>query len=209
MKEEAIAIARQGSPAIHHLWLHRAAPADTLAVLFPGRGYSCDHPLLYYATDVALHAGVDVLQLTYGFQLDGKPLAEDAYTSAAQDAKAALDACLHRHAYGRLVFISKSMGTVIAPSLAGQMPVPVSSFYLTPIPRALEGILAHPGPCISGTADPFCKPSLALQLAAAKDIDLHLLEGLDHSLDHPTDVAESLRAMEAAMGWLADFLRRG
>lgn len=208
MKKEIIAIAQQDSPTINHTWLHRKSTADTLAVLFPGRGYTCDHPLLYYATDTALQAGLDVLQLTYGFQAGPKRPIEEAYASAIADAQAALEICL-QHGYKQLVFISKSMGTAIASSLAGRMPVPVSSFYLTPISRALEGILAHPGPCISGTADPYFRPSLALQLTAAKAIDLHMLEGLDHSLNDPKDVGESLRALQAVMGWLSAFLRRG
>ena len=37
-----------------------------LAVLFPGIGYTCDKPLLYYAEKLALAYGYEVKRVVYG-----------------------------------------------------------------------------------------------------------------------------------------------
>ncbi len=39
-----------------------------LVVLFPGRNYSCDRPLLHFACSAAIQNGYDVLALEYGYQ---------------------------------------------------------------------------------------------------------------------------------------------
>ena len=43
-------------------------PAETLVVVFPGMGYTCFMPVLFYCTQAALQAGCDVLNLQYYYQ---------------------------------------------------------------------------------------------------------------------------------------------
>ena len=50
--------------------MHREQEAKTgrkLAVYFPGIGYHCDKPLLYYSRRLAAEAGYEELQLSYTF----------------------------------------------------------------------------------------------------------------------------------------------
>lgn len=52
---------------ISNLYLMHSPKANSLVVLFPGSGYSCDKPLLYYARKATLSYGCDVLSLEYGY----------------------------------------------------------------------------------------------------------------------------------------------
>lgn len=205
IKTRTISLQTTGGLELTHRHYHHQPKADTLAVLFPGAGYTSG-PLLHYALEVALQANLDVLRLRYGFQAAGNPYDDTLLPTLLGETSTALDICL-RHGYRKLVFISKSLGGMVASELAARATLPVKSFYMTPVPKALDGILRTPCVAVAGTADPFFTPSLGLQLRASDNVDLHILEGLDHSLESDADWRRGLDALAQVMGWLDDYLR--
>ena len=86
-----------------------------LAVLFPGIGYHCDKPLLYYSARLAKAAGYEVLPVPYaGFpgQVRGDAEKLRACLDLAQTQAEAMLATVDWAACGDLLFIGKSIGTV-------------------------------------------------------------------------------------------------
>ena len=61
-----------GKP-VPNLFARQRGDASTLAVLLPGQGYTARMPLFYYAEQIALERGWDVLSVDYAYP----PLAYD------------------------------------------------------------------------------------------------------------------------------------
>lgn len=86
-----------------------------LVVCFPGIGYHCDKPLLYYSRKLAACAGYDhtlLLQYTYHKDgLRGNPAAlREAFDTLYAQAEAQLSA-VDWPQYDDVLFLSKSIGT--------------------------------------------------------------------------------------------------
>ena len=86
-----------------------------LVVCFPGIGYHCDKPLLYYSRKLAACAGYDhtlLLQYTYHKDgLRGSPAAlREAFDTLYAQAEAQLSA-VDWPQYDDVLFLSKSIGT--------------------------------------------------------------------------------------------------
>ena len=87
-----------------------------LVVCFPGIGYHCDKPLLYYSRKLAACAGYDhtlLLQYTYHKDgLRGNPAAlHEAFDTLYAQVEAQLSA-VDWPQYDDVLFLSKSIGTV-------------------------------------------------------------------------------------------------
>ncbi len=100
-----------------------------LVVCFPGIGYHCDKPLLYYSRKLAATAGYDhAVLLQYTCQKDGlreNPAAPAAppFDALYTQAEAQL-AAVGWAQYDDVLFLSKSIGTAIAAAYAPKHAVP-------------------------------------------------------------------------------------
>lgn len=101
-----------------------------LAVLFPGIGYHCDKPLLYYAGKACKQRGYTVLPMPYGKLTDMDK--EAAFEKALKASRKAMKKQMPWEGKD-LLFISKSIGTVVASRLAEELDLPA------------RGLLLHPG----------------------------------------------------------------
>ena len=92
-----------------------------LVVCFPGIGYHCDKPLLYYSRKLAATAGYDhAVLLQYTCQKDGlreNPAALRAAFDALYTQAEAQLAAVGWAQYDDVLFLSKSIGTAIAAAL--------------------------------------------------------------------------------------------
>lgn len=93
-----------------------------LMILFPGIGYHCDKPILYYGKKIAVMNGyTDCISLSYSY--DGKNLRgntaemEKAFNSLYEQAEKQLNG-VEFNQYDEILFVSKSIGTVIAAAYA-------------------------------------------------------------------------------------------
>ena len=89
-----------------------------LAVIFPGVGYTCTKPLLYYTASMAAERGYEIIRLDYGQDIHtfhGRTPAE-----LEPIIKLAIKRTLPQlenvpfSEYDDIIFISKSIGTTIA-----------------------------------------------------------------------------------------------
>lgn len=126
--------------------------SDTLVVGFPGMQYSCELPLLHYACSSALENKLDVLLLEYGYQSARADLTLDQLPIVVAEAQAAIDH--FRGNYDRLIFVSKSLGTIIAGQVAERINSDaIRHIYLTPLDDTVPYIQRSSGAVIYGTAD--------------------------------------------------------
>ena len=110
--------------------------APKLAVIFPGIGYTADKPLLYYASRLARHYGYQILTVSYGTLPENvkgdHAKMKQAFELAYEQTEQALQD-IDWNSYGSILFISKSIGTVIASAYASRHNIKGKSILFTPL----------------------------------------------------------------------------
>lgn len=84
--------------------------------------------------------------------------------------------------YGSILFISKSIGTVISSAYASRHDLTVKSILFTPLAETFSFPLAG-SIAFHGTADPWAETDSIRKLAAQKDVPLFLTQNANHSLE--------------------------
>lgn len=154
-----------------------------IAVLFPGVGYHTDKPLLYYSKKLAKYLGFEIREVTYPplpSGIKGSPeKMEEAFLLARAQVEEQLDSIPFAR-YDSVVFISKSIGTALAASYAGDHALPARQIYYTPVAASFPFIetalkttsknmvpgksvkVVVPVELASSDNNTFCKPDNAL-----------------------------------------------
>src|SRR5215204_7426815 len=99
--------------AVPNQFLRPEGAIDHLSVLLPGFGYTLDMPLFYYAENLLLDRGWDVLRVEYAYNKHPEYQtlsAPERHQWLLADATAAWRAGLGQRSYGRAVLIGKSLG---------------------------------------------------------------------------------------------------
>ena len=112
------------------------------AVFFPGIGYHCDKPLLYYSRKLAQECGYEetiALSYTYdGGNIRGNEekmqQAFEALYAQAEEKLADVDF----GKYSEILFISKSVGTIIASAYAQKYKISCRQVLYTPLERTMH-----------------------------------------------------------------------
>ena len=159
--------------------------APKLAVIFPGIGYTADKPLLYYTSRLARKHGYQIQTVSYGSlpeNVKGDPKKmKQAFDLALEQTERSLGS-IDWNSYGSILFISKSIGTVISSAYASRHDLTVKSILFTPLAKTfsfpLTGSIAF-----HGTADPWAETNSIRELAAQKDVPLFLTQNANHSLE--------------------------
>jgi len=168
-------------------------------VVLPGRQYSPDGPLLFFAAQVALHHGWDVRQVWWDAAERGSVSVADEVAWVGDE----LDAALGGHD-GPALVIGKSLGTLGARRAAERG---LDAVWLTPLlnePSVAEVLLAHPAEqlVVIGEHDPYLDREVLDALPGE-----HLLVPGDHVLSVPGRPVESVRSHERVVraldAWLA------
>ncbi len=178
-----------------------------LAVLFPGIGYTCDKPLLYYGGRLAAFCGYEVKPVPYGnFEpgIKGNPKKmEEAFRSALDQAEEILKGV--NLADRELLFISKSIGTAVAAAYAIRHGLRVKSVSFTPVEQTFlyargEGIMFH------GTADPWARDSAKIHEGCERiGQRLYLVDGANHSLE-TGNIETDLCNLQTVMAQVKDYI---
>ncbi len=189
-----------------------------LAVYFPGIGYHCDKPLLYFSRKLAMEAGYEeYLNVTYTFS-GGKIRGDKQKMKETFDALYAqtLDFLkgVKWDEYDDIIFISKSIGTVIATSFAREKELKnVRQVLYTPLEYSFAGLdddkEQNPKKVISfiGTADPWSEVPRVIQIAEGVNVPIHIYEDANHSLETP-DTMRNISILEDVMEKTKEFLQR-
>lgn len=156
-----------------------------LAVIFPGIGYTADKPLLYYTGRLARQHGYQIRTVSYGSLPDNiKGNAQKmhvAFEQALEQTECSLQD-IDWDSYGEILFISKSIGTVVSAAYANRHSLSAKSILFTPLAETFSFPLSG---CIAfhGTADPWAETSSIRTLAEQKEVPLFLTENANHSLE--------------------------
>ena len=187
-------------------------PGRRLAVFFPGIGYTNDRPLLYFSRRLAAERGYDVKLLNYGgfpTGVRGDRAKMAACCRLALSQAEAMLADTDFFACDDILFVGKSVGTIVAARLAAKSPVGdrIRLVLYTP----LEDTFVYAfGPAIAftGTADPWVGSGNAIpRICRERGIPCSVLPDANHSLETGGCLAD-VRALTQIMETTARFIDR-
>ena len=205
------------SSSVPNTFFRQDSDTGHLALILPGLNYTCDMPLLYYATQIMLEAGADVVQVKYDYTQtrsgsSASTLNErfgDLQTDVTQIARIAL----MQRDYKHLTLIGKSLGTLAIPNLLkADLPLrPHSCVYLTPILNELLPIRDLIQTCprnlfVIGTGDRYFDSELISQLISPNADNFMIIDGVNHSLEYPEDSLRSLEVLDKVIRGMQNFL---
>lgn len=182
-----------------------------IAVYFPGIGYHCDKPLLYYSRRIADKLGYEnsrAVSYTYsaGNIRGNDEKMKEAYETLFSQTEAGLADIVWTE-YDEVLFISKSIGTVIAASYAEKHGLTCARHILyTPLEQTF---LFEPNHAIGfiGTADPWSSIDEITRLSTANNIPLTVYEGCNHSLECD-DTLKNIDTLKDVMQRTRDFIEK-
>ena len=158
-----------------------------LAIYFPGIGYHCDKPLLYYSRSLARELGYQECR-NISYTYEGKNIRGDqakmreAYETLFQQAEKELEE-IDWSVYDDILLVSKSIGTIIAASYVKKHGlVGVRQVLYTPLAETFS-FAPEKGLAFIGTADPWSTTGEIIQLARKNHLPLHVYDDCNHSLE--------------------------
>lgn len=179
-----------------------------LAIFFPGIGYHCDKPLLYYSRKMAYELGYETLSLSYSY--DGSNIRgneekmKEAFEALYMQAEESLKSVSFGD-YDDILFISKSVGTIIASAYAYNHNIRCRQVLYTPLKYTFD--YPNESACaFIGTADPWSNVNEVVDAANGKNIPIFVYENLNHSLEG-NDTLENISVIEEVMKQTWEFLK--
>ena len=180
-----------------------------IAVLFPGIGYTCDKPLLYYTGKLAVAKEYELVKVEYANFPSGikgnKEKMEEAFRCGLEQAEKILQNICWEE-YEDILFVSKSIGTVISSAFARQHQLSVKNILFTPLQQTFlfadeNGIVFH------GTADPWADTKDITEGCKKLNLPLSLTDGGNHSLE-TGDVLKDLENLQQIIRLLFNLLNQ-
>lgn len=174
---------------------------ERIAVVFPGMGYGKDKPLLYYAARQAKELGYEIVCTDYddmppmaGTDIEAKTAwTEAAYLMAAEQL-AGID-----WEDKEIVFIAKSVGTIIASKYAADHGLHPVMILLTPLDETFAFLIDSGNYIYTGEADPYIDlDSHDFELDERID-ECVVFEDANHSLECG-DVDENIEILREVIG---------
>lgn len=191
-----------------HNGLLRHEPAsDRLLIMLPGRGYTCENPLLYMLRQAALAQNYDVLSVQYGFQIANSEFAVERMADLQNDVKRTVEP-VRAMGYKHICVAGKSLGTPLAVGLARALKgVEVSLILLTPVGGVAQGAGAIRTLAIIGSNDAFYSPGEVEGFRKHPNVSWRVFDKLDHSLEYPDDWRASLEILPEIIYQCETFLK--
>ncbi|MCR4624615.1 MAG: alpha/beta hydrolase [Lachnospiraceae bacterium] len=172
-----------------------------LAVIFPGMGYNTYGPLLYYSGKLAKADGYELkLDIEY-HDLPQKirgdlNLMQEAASKAYECVEAQLSG-IDWTAYKDILFIGKSIGTVVAGKYNKEHKIGGKQIWYTPVEATFKNADGTIEAFI-GDADPWSDIEKVKELAVSSGIPLHIYPGCNHSLESG-DIIADIRTISDVM----------
>ena len=181
---------------VYNLFLTQAPRSDSIVILFPGAGYSCESPLLYYAREAALQAGCDVLSLEYGYFKTDNSFKLEYLEQIIQEAYEVIQTVLS-NLYRRIFFISKSLGTSVAGKISELLGYDkINNLFLTPTSNTIPYIIKSRCAVIVGTNDKFFSKENINFIRTYSSVNLHIIDDATHSLKVDDDCMKSIEILK-------------
>ena len=170
--------------------------STVLVVLLPGIGYTLDRPLLDYSKKLALELGYDVLPVEYGFQVKRKILnPKEEFQHVKKESMDIFKLALNDN-YKKIVFISKSIGTIVHTLLANEVKnCEIKNIYLTPVNQTMKVGIKENSLVISGTSDHLISKETIEEIRKILGVKLIEVKNGDHSLNVEGNVIKSIEVI--------------
>jgi dienelactone hydrolase len=206
MKQDKIDIRGRNGLSIPNSLIRQDEGNSRLAVFFPGLTYRNIMPVLYYPRQLLLERGYDILSINYAYDQIPEFMdlsEEDKIAWIGMDARAAMAAVFALGRYKHFTLVGKSLGTAAMAAVAPHEPRLASAelIWLTPGFKT-HGVLENMARCshrsliVLGTEDPHYEEAY-IEAARARGAEVVLLPGLDHGLEKPGRVVDSVAAMHS------------
>ena len=156
-----------------------------LCILFPGIGYHCDKPLLYYSSRLAGSKGYEVVALIFSGFPEGAKGSEEKMRAAAEHALAQAEeqlADIDFWRYDEIILIGKSIGTKAALAFREKHGLNAKAVLLTPLEMTFE----HDTSCciaFHGTSDQWAVTSDIERLSREHEVPLFEYRRANHSVE--------------------------
>lgn len=173
---------------------------NKLAVIFPGIGYTADKPLLHYSRRLAADQNYEIRIMNYkGFppKIRGdRKLMEEAFAIAMKQSLEMLSD-INMTAYEDILFIGKSIGTVVAAKIASESPAKdrIRLILYTPLAETFDFTFGE-AMVYTGAEDPWVgndKKSIC-EVCNEQGIPCSVIEKANHSLES-ADVFADLKVL--------------
>lgn len=182
-----------------------------IAVFFPGIGYTVDKPLMYYSRRLASALGYEIRFLPYGGFPDKVKGSRSKMTESFELALAqskSMTADLDFEAYDEILFIGKSVGTVVAAALAAQDAEKdrIRLVLYTPLEDTFSFSFGD-AVVFTGSEDPWVgkEHSRIPEFCRERGIPCHVYPGANHSLE-TGDIRMDLESMKQIMQKTEEFM---
>jgi len=152
-----------------------------LVVLFPGKNYPCDKPVLHFAGASAIQSGYDFMVLEYGYQAARTDLDIDDLQRVIEECHESVQRIISQ--YKEIVFISKSLGTIVAGEVHEKLGIPIKHLFLTPIKDTIPYINRFKGVVVYGSKDEVFNHELANQIKLDMATEVIEIPNANHSLE--------------------------
>ena len=179
-----------------------------LACLFPGIGYTCDKPLLYYSWKLLAGLGWEVVPVPYtGFPSGVKGNAEKMQQAAhlALEQAEAILKDIKWSGYSDILLIGKSVGTVVCAAYAKRHGIRCRQVLFTPVEETFE-FAGKDALVFHGTADPWADMEKIRKRCRELGLPLAETEGANHSLE-TGDVDRDIKEMRKVMKTVREFVQ--
>lgn len=176
-----------------------------LVVLFPGKNYPCDKPSLHFAGTSALQCGFDLLVLEYGYQAARTNLDVNELQRVIEESHESVQRIISK--YNQVVFISKSIGTIVAGEVHGKLEIPIKHLFLTPIKDTIHYINKFNGLVVYGTKDEMFNKEHANQINIDNVREVIEIPNANHGLE-TNNVEESIEILSKLVRIYMEFLNK-
>lgn len=171
-----------------------------IACLFPGIGYTCDKPLLYYSWKLLKGLGWEIIPVQYsGFPSGVKGNAEKMQQCAHMALEQAEELLqeIDWTEYSDILLIGKSVGTVVCTAYAKRHGLKCRQILFTPVETTFQ-FAGQNAVAFHGTADPWADTKAIEQSCRKLAIPLYETENANHSLE-TGDVDADIKEMRKVM----------
>ena len=181
--------------------------SEKIACLFPGIGYTCDKPLLYYSWKLLKGMGWEIVPVQYsGFpdKVKGDPEKMKRCAEMALEQSEEILREIEWNRYRKVLFVGKSVGTVVCSAYAAVHGIHCRRILFTPV----EDTFAFPvGDAVAfhGTLDPWADTGVIREYCRKQGIPLYETEGANHSLE-TGDVEKDIKEIRKVMKVVREFV---
>ncbi|WP_336770977.1 alpha/beta hydrolase [Paenibacillus sp. MMO-58] len=202
MKIEVVSIPSYWGTEVKQKFISVKEQNNKLVVLFPGKNYSCELPLLYYAGNAAIQHQYDLFKLEYGYQAARTSLEINDLSKVINECFDSIKKKVDN--YDEIIFISKSMGTIVAGEVYRRLQVRVKHIYLTPLVETIPFINASEGIVIYGGNDPNFTKENANEIESKQTV--FEIPNADHGLE-TGNINENLTILKKVIDVYKQILR--